>query len=231
MKTPITCDHIGFPMIYVNSLDAYVHWLPLTKIQFEYYLCWSDSVKFTQADYDEMTRPNPRISPQEALANKQYWRLLASGLTVNEVHAIAKWFDSHKAAENWYGPLTQSDWTTAYDELRQRPALDVHGELLDLTHATERARLVVEAVDQARRDANQAQNVHQQMLLEGGVMEWLLKGAGERDDEWVQFGSVNRSWRGTKGLPYLPPQPPLIPREHNVRNAVSGVRLKMRPAG
>jgi len=32
-------DKTGFPMVRVDEVNAYVHWLPVTKIQFETFYC------------------------------------------------------------------------------------------------------------------------------------------------------------------------------------------------
>ena len=35
----IVTDHLGFALVFVEAIDAWLTMLPITKVQYEYYLC------------------------------------------------------------------------------------------------------------------------------------------------------------------------------------------------
>ena len=65
MNAKFILDKAGFPMIWVDKpLSAYIHWLPVTKIQFELFMCDSPSSDLSDAWYREVLSLNPRVSPK-----------------------------------------------------------------------------------------------------------------------------------------------------------------------
>ena len=57
-----------FPLVVVPGQDFALFWLPLTKVQIEYFLSETTDSQFDRAWYDGRLRNNPRITPEQLTA-------------------------------------------------------------------------------------------------------------------------------------------------------------------
>ena len=55
-------DPVGFPMIWIEEIGAFMHWLPVTKIQFEKFVASSSGGFFDDAWYRRILDLNPRVA-------------------------------------------------------------------------------------------------------------------------------------------------------------------------
>ncbi len=177
-------DRTGFPMIWCKEVETYVHFLPITKIQFEYFLCDVPDAYFDADWYDRILNLNPRVTPSEVSA-ANYWRALMTGVKPAESQRFAA----------WCGPgfrlPTDADWTAIYRSVETEPAEDLHASGL-LEDRDQRVRALLERIDVAVVEASarmrRVPGLAGQMLLRFGAMEW------------VRVGSPPSAW-GVRGEP------------------------------
>ena len=141
-------DQTGYPLVYVPAIDGYWSLFPVTKPQFEYYLCQSNS-DLDDVWYQTLLDLNPRASFQSNHWNR-YERLLLTGLIPEEARAFARWQGSEydipsvkewRAAYRWLAnqavalppsrfihqlaPSAQAIWWGLYWQLRPHSLLDL----------------------------------------------------------------------------------------------------------
>ncbi|MDW8300071.1 MAG: hypothetical protein RML95_12130 [Anaerolineae bacterium] len=167
----IRLDRAGFPMLWLEPLGFYIHWLPITKIQFEYFLCSAPDARFDEAWYDEILELNPRLSPSQ-LRRDNYWRAFLTGIKPSEVQHFAQW-----CGENYEIP-TLEDWFEAYKYLKsQAPASDSEMQQLLSELRNERARMILKKLEtetqHAFRESQIQRTLADQMLMRLGAMEWV----------------------------------------------------------
>lgn len=180
----IVSDPVGFPMVWFEEVGAYVHRLPVTKIQFEYFLCDAPDAYFDAGWYDRVLSLNPRVTPR-GVTPQNYWRALMTAVRPAEAQRFVSW-----CGDGFRLP-TEAEWTVLYQALRVRPAEDLGASGL-LEGRDSRTRELLERIDastyETSRRMNCGPNLAGQMLLRFGVMEW------------VQVGLPPSSW-GAKGEP------------------------------
>ena len=168
-STDVLSDPTGFPMVWCEPLRVFVHWLPVTKIQFEHFLCAAPDAYFDAAWYETALGLNPRVSPR-AVSMGNYWQALMTAVTPAEAQRFASW------CGDGYRLPTAGEWTTAYRALRVRPAVDLAGSPL-LANREPRTQELLTRLDVAGRQAaarmNDSPALATQMLLRYGAMEWV----------------------------------------------------------
>src|SRR4051794_29027663 len=109
-------DRTGFPMLHLPELNGYLHWLPVTKIQFEYFICDEPDDHFGEQWYAEIRRQNPRVSPNDVRA-ENYWHAFLTGITPQEARRFARWSGAD------YALPTLDEWCTAWQTLKRYGAV------------------------------------------------------------------------------------------------------------
>jgi hypothetical protein len=206
MSRPPVCDRAGAPMIWVDAIGAYIHWLPVSKLQFEYFLCDQPGTRFDQKWYNEILKLNARIPPA-GVQRANYWQALLTGIRPDEANAFVEW--NNEAYDGVYALFTRDLWFQAYQALRSEPPLAVnHFNDLPLQP---RMKTLVErfsAVTQSLPATAGAMTRADQMLMRQGVLEWVSC-QGDRRGEWGGFGQPNRDffsllYSPDRGDPYFP---------------------------
>ena len=222
LRDPIV-DNTGFPMVWAEPIGAYIHWLPVTKIQFEYFLSDTTDPTFDAAWYDRLLALNPRSSAGDLRAGN-YWNALLSGVRPAEAQQYARW-----CGEEFSLP-TLAQWFGAYRWLRELEPLS-GAEIELLPCRTERGRAVLRQMENAAGAAMQQARLARmradQMLLRYGVMEWI-----EHPNDryrWGGMGETLPAFHGQlftpdSGVPARPSRPETDRLEHY------GFRLVRRPA-
>lgn len=176
MSTPseIIYDRTGFPLIWVEEIRCHVHWLPVTKIQLEHFLCDISDGAFDADWYQRILDINPRVSPRE-VNERNYLHAFAAGLHPAEAERFARW-----CGEDYALP-TVSEWFTAYRALRdlEAPPPEWNGVM------TPRARTLLSRVQDAWKRASRTRSLPDtragHMLMRLGFLEWVEEpGAAQR---------------------------------------------------
>lgn len=161
-------DPKGFPMALIESADLWVHWLPITKVQFERFLCETGDARYDAKWYAQVLDLNPRISPREIRQNN-YWQAFLTGILPYEAESFARWI-----GEGYRLP-TDKEWTTVYSATKSQAAELLPEESL-LSKLSERGRELLTQIGRAgSMDGSEVtgRTAADQMLLRGGVMEWV----------------------------------------------------------
>jgi hypothetical protein len=199
-------DRTGFPMVWVEAINSYMSWLPITKIQFEYFLCAASDSHFNANWYDNILYLNPRVSPKNIRATN-YWNAILTGIMPDEVQRFARW------CGEGYSIPTLEEWFTAYKTLKALPP-EPPGLIDNVGNLRERTRLVLSNLESANRTAlievDYDRTLADQMLMRMGVMEWVE--CRDQRARWGGMGSTASRLHGNLftpdyGQPSLPTNP------------------------
>ena len=209
MATPeIVLDRTGFPMVRIAALDAYLHWIPVTKIQFEHFMAAISESQFDSRWYDEILDLNPRVTPTAIRANN-YWQAFLTGIRPAEAQRFAQWSGSE------YGIPTLEEWNTAYRELKELPNYQLD-KLDGLQGLGVRTQTLINRLDLVGRDVTEKiggytpRTLADQMLMRLGVMEWVecvtqrVRWGGMGITHPVFYGALQTPDHGQPMLPINP---------------------------
>ena len=80
-----------FPLVEVPGQDFALFWLPLTKVQIEYFLSDNMNSQFDRAWYRDRLRANPRVT-SEKLAAHNLVQAFITDITFNEARVFSDWY-------------------------------------------------------------------------------------------------------------------------------------------
>ena len=181
-------DRAGFPMIRLDPPGGFIHWLPVTKIQFEAFLCDRPPASFAPPWYEALLTLNPRVAPHRVQASN-YWGAFVTGIKPEEAAAFAAWCGAD------FGLPTREEWFSVYRLARATAA--VPAAAIARTGRTPRARSLIERLETATtalQPRDRPRTLADQMLLRRGVMEWVE--CSERQRRWGAFGQPHVRFHG-----------------------------------
>lgn len=198
---PFLLDPAGGPMMWLPKTSAYVHLLPVTKLQFEAYICARPSSQFDQKWYGDLLdwdpkddRTTARVSPY-ALQKANYYQAFLTAIRPDEARVYARWCGEEDPLGRYFLP-TAEQWWQAYEEAGAMAAgkgWDKPAGVLaaaGLTPTTRMAALLnglADIVEQLYRAAKKPRTMAEHMLFRHGVMEWVhLQHPGQT--EWGGYG-------------------------------------------
>lgn len=211
-------DRTGFPMIKVDSLNAYVHFWPLTKLQFEIFICSRPDNRFSEEVYNELITLNPRISPND-VNDRNFWRAFITGLRPTEAELIAQWYGDD------YEVPTLEEWHEAFIEFEK--LLPIPTTLIE-QHTSTNARIrlltkkLLQAGDRATRATASKPQLVDQMLMRGGVVEWVRY---DHDPSWAGKGRSHQGLYSMLSEPRRPAPDSLLRDPKGDRSFYYGTRL------
>jgi formylglycine-generating enzyme required for sulfatase activity len=192
-------DRTGFPMVYIDELDAYLHWVPVTKLQFEQYLCAEPEGQHNGPWYDQVLRLNPRVAP-DRVGHGNYWQSFVTGVVPDEAQAFARW------CGEGYSVPTLDEWFVAYSLLRALPPTSIQGpESFSRAGAqlSARAYTLLSRLEAASSRAcvqvNYERTTAHQMFLRLGVMEWVE--LNDQRSRWGGMGETTAQFHGNLFTP------------------------------
>lgn len=228
MSNNLEFDRAGFPMVWLDSINAHMHLLPVTKIQFEYFLWDAPASNLDQGWLDRMYKLNERVTPKK-IGKSNYWRAFMSGLAPMEAERFASWAGG-SGEDAQYSLPTDEEWRSAYKEVQLRACID------QATLNTSK-RLSARAQELFRKVADATAphlSLADQMLFDGGVLEWLQSSDNNPSPSgYTAHGQSNRAWdRGFSGNWTIRPFPvksvPKGPDDNESRWPFCGFRLLRR---
>jgi formylglycine-generating enzyme required for sulfatase activity len=193
-------DRTGFPYIKLKAPALAVSLLPLTKLQFEYYL--ADLTPQGDKWYNEVLALNPRVSPQR-FTPEQRERLFLTGLLAAEAEAYAAWLG------DGYRLQTVAEWRTIYRCFQLTAFTSFAASSTPNGKATALLRRLEE---QAR-----PQTLLDFSLMRGGLVEWVCD-----RNTWTGLGKPRPGFQPNLWDPLRETVPPV---RLNQRVAFFGARL------
>ena len=163
-------DPAGFPLLWIKEIDSFVEFLPITKIQFEFFLSQMVDPRFDQLWYDEILQQNGRISPH-LIDNTNYWQLFLTGIRPDEIESFQKWCE--KDGHSFYVP-TLDLWTTLYQVVKNQKPINIEDLVQHLDQKMHALFLGLEkTVLELCHNYNRSYTLADQMLMRFGIMEWV----------------------------------------------------------
>lgn len=163
-----------FPLIEVLGQDFALFWLPVTKIQIEYFLSDTPDSQFDRTWYDARLRSNPRIIPEQLNAQNLLQAFLTH-ISFYEACVFSQWYGKHfdlPTTEEWHRAQRAFEQIAAHPNYVQ--------QILNLPTIHPRARLLVQACEntlpgyQRLRDPFERKLSHQ-LLLRAGILEYVYQ--------------------------------------------------------
>ncbi|HXM70230.1 MAG TPA: hypothetical protein VN970_03790 [Thermoanaerobaculia bacterium] len=221
LALPFETDPTGFPMVWVDAIAAWMHWLPVSKLQFERRLHQVPDRSFDATWYDHMLALNPRVAP--ALVRPENYRnALLTGILPAEAQRFATRLGAGFAVptlEQWLRAWSSLDSQPA--ELRLPAALIAGLEEPVRTLLTRMEGALAAAAARPRRQRTLAD----QMLLRRGVLEWV-----EQPGSPVRWVGIGEPLHLARGVRVSPDRGPVIPdRPEAFRSYLFGFRLIWKP--
>ena len=209
-------------MIWVEEIEAYLHYLPVTKIQFELFLCETVDTDFDADWYQRVCQLNPRVTPS-GVRSGNYWNSFLTGILPDEARRFARW-----CGEEYAIPRLET-WFTAYKALKRREP-ETYDWTRQLPDSTDRCRVLLSELEKAStaaiRDVGYERTLADQMLLRLGVLEWV-----EEPQEQIRWGGMGELLPAFHGLLFTPDhgQPARPSHADTDRLDHYGFRLLRRP--
>lgn len=161
-----------FPLVEVPGQNFALFWLPLTKVQLEYFLSDTIDSQFDRAWYRERLRANPRVT-FENLAAQNLAQAFITDITFYEARVFSRWYGQG------YDLPTTEEWHRALHTFEAIEACSAFVEqIMALPGLHPRARLLVQACEEAllayRRIQNLAERrLSHQLMMSQGLLEYV----------------------------------------------------------
>jgi len=168
----------GLPLLRIPSLKLSLQIIPVTKIQFEYFLCDQPDPDFSESVYNEMLSLNPRISPNQISADN-HWKIFLTGIKPQEAQKFASWLgDSYQIP-------TKEEWGKIYNALNKVKDVEFYSRILSDYHGPERVKNVLIKLRDTIQNSSGDNRLTDTLLMRNGVMEWVA-----RPDVHTEWGGM-----------------------------------------
>jgi len=207
MSVEFRKDKAGFPMFWVEEAKLYIHWLPITKIQFEFFMCDAPDNRFDATWYDEVLQLNGRISPGSIRLNN-YWHAFLTGVTPAETQAFARW-----SGEGYQLP-TLAKWNEIYKSLQKKPPIKDPLDRMGSLGLNQRTTTILQKLENvsnlAPAEYGYDRSLADQIFMRLGVMEWVESDILQH--RWGGMGETYSSFHSSlftpnNGQPQAPKEP------------------------
>ncbi|HVR11933.1 MAG TPA: hypothetical protein VMW75_28080 [Thermoanaerobaculia bacterium] len=217
LPLPFEIDPTGFPLVWVEAIAAWMHWLPVSKLQLERCQRQAPGRGFDAAWYDHLLALNPHVAPAH-VTSENYHRALLTGILPAEAQRFAALL-----GEGFAVP-TLDEWLRAWSALDAMSAeRGLPGALAH--HLDEPVRTLMLRIDSALATtaarARRHRTLADQMLLRFGVLEWV-----ERQGDPARWVGIGEPARLAPGVRVSPERGPVVPdRPEAFRSYLFGFRL------
>ncbi|PJF22366.1 MAG: hypothetical protein CUN56_06355 [Phototrophicales bacterium] len=196
MELEIRLDNTGFPMVWMNSIGAYVQWLPITKIQIEYFLASTNDAIFDQVWYENILVSNARIAPTQ-IRPSNYWQIFTTNILPREAVRYANW------CGRGYTLMMAAEWQQVYYEASNIPYDgSILQEVIKTKDIKERPKTLIERLARALPKAAGEFTLADVMLLRNGIMEYVFEDFDR--NTFVGLGLTNPDFVGSFKRPEDP---------------------------
>jgi hypothetical protein len=220
LPLPLATDPTGFPMIWVEAIAAWMHWLPVSKLQFERFLQVAPDRAFDAAWYDQLLALNPRVAPAR-IRTENYDNALLTGILPAEAERFAAW-----SGEGFAIPSLEQ-WLLAWSALKSLPAERGLPAAFSL-RLEEPVHTLLLRIDNALAAATAGfgrRTLADQMLMRWGVLEWV-----EQAGHPARWAGIGQPLRLARGVQVSPDRGPVVPDHPEAfRSYLFGFRLIRQP--
>jgi hypothetical protein len=206
-------DRAGFPLVYVEAVDAFVHLFPVAKAQFERFLWQHNPQEWGDTRYAELLAHNPRASPS-GIRTQPYERLFLTGIVPDEVNTFAGWLGVE------FDLLDNDEWRAVCHWLEHQLVTAAPPELSKLGLSS-----IAQGLWQAILTRLKPETLLELSLMVNGVIEWTIERSGcQAAPQYVGMGLPRHDFFPTsKGV-----DEPQYPIDSAQRMRHFGFRLKRR---
>ena len=162
-------DSSGYPLVFVEPLEAYVHLFPVTKQQFERFITSRRQGGMDDKWYEEIDALNPRVS-YRSLDIHTPERLFMTGVSTDEAQSFSRWLGRH------YSLLSADDWKKCYDWFKEQQ--DQPAPFLPLNLAerlSTDAVAIWDIIEAQLLDQHKQINLWNLSLMKQGILEWVIE--------------------------------------------------------
>jgi hypothetical protein len=164
--TVISDNKTKFPLLSIPNVPFGVMWLPLTRIQLEFFLSDVNDVRYDSNWYQNViSKDNPRTSPNR-VNNNNLRGVVTTNILLKEIQRIADWFGHHET--QIYDLPTGKQWETIVGMCSELPAISLENIPAD---TDPRARILLQRL----QEINQPNNLADQMLLGRYISEYVYR--------------------------------------------------------
>lgn len=160
-------DESGYPLIFVEPLDAYVHLFPVTKPQFEKFIASGRKPGFGDEWYAALLELNPRVSYRSADISSPHG-LFMTAVTTDEASEFSRWLGRE------YRLLTADDWATCSNWFAAQDAVSLPDELRN--RLSQDAASIWDLVETQWLDGQST--LQDLSLMKQGILEWVIERPG-----------------------------------------------------
>jgi hypothetical protein len=218
-------DRYGFPTIHIEPVGVFVHFLPMTRSQFEFYLADHPSPAMDMQWYDLRLRDHPRIEAA-AVDERNYACLFTTGVLPFEAQQVADLFGPNQPEGGAATLLDLETWQAIFQYAAATPAVDL-GPVRANTKVSPFARQILDRlVPVVDRIGRGAPTLADQMFLRHGVHEIVERTPG--GSAWSVIGYPAARFSTLAAADPNRPQPTAI--SPHLPSASHGFRLVWRTA-
>lgn len=162
-------DPTGYPLVFVDSLEAYVQLFPVTKPQFEKFISSGTRREYGDKWYEDIIALNPRAS-YRSLDVPAREQLFMTGLTPDEARAFGRWMGRN------YTLLTAQEWSACYKWFSEQTAPSLPPDLCD--QLSRDALGVWKMVEEQWLERSRRPKLRELSLMTQGILEWVVEQPG-----------------------------------------------------
>lgn len=162
-------DASGYPLIFVEPLEAYIQLFPVTKPQFERFIASDAQRDLDDEWYEELLTLNPRASYTSSDIPERE-RLFMTGITPEEAAAFAHWLGRD------YQMLTAQEWHTCYKWLADQASPSAPPDLSE--PLSQDALAIWNTISGQWLEWHRQSNLQELSLMTQGILEWVVERPG-----------------------------------------------------